>query len=181
MVKEGSQNKEELGVNSGRPGHISRGWSQEGATPCGDLDHPWPGEKEERTLRGLSQQALVVSLLSSKQITGGLGRVLAAPSGPGAHRCAPKNTREPLPRPRQAHPHSRSGEMGLEKGSQSLGDPKTSVHTAGTGPELPGEHRHRSHLPLPHTGTLCPHRVWQRWKCRVGGGTSSGPQTHRPA
>lgn len=69
-----------------------------------------------------------------------------------------------MPQPGPFHPQS--GEMGLEWGNQSLGDPKTCAHTAGAGPKFPEQQGHHSHLPLPHTpahtGTLCPHRIWQR-------------------
>lgn len=156
----------------GRPGHVTRGWSQHGATPCGDLDHPWPGKKEEQTLRGLSQRWWFhfFPLSKSQGVWGGHLRHLPAPGLTGVH---PKMPGEPPACPSQGHPHPQSGEMGLERDSQGLGDPKTSAHTAGTDPELPGEHGHRSHLPLPHaptyTGTLCPCRVWQRRQCRVGG------------
>lgn len=113
-----------------------------------------------------AEPALVVSLLSSKQITGGLVWVPATPSGPGAHRCAPKNARGATAMPQPGPFHPQSGEMGLEWGNQSLGDPKTCAHTAGAGPKFPGQQGHHSHLPLPHTpahtGTLCPHRIWQR-------------------
>lgn len=151
-------------------------WSQ---SPVGTWTTPGWERRKSKTLRGMSQHGWFhfFPLSKSQGVQGGCLQHLLATGLRGVH---PKTPGEPPPCPSQAHPHPQSGVMGLERGSPSLGDPKTSAHTAGTGPELPGEHGHRSHLPLPraptHTGTLCPRRVGQRWQCKVGGGTSPGPQ-----
>lgn len=131
------------------------------ATPAGagaSMEPPpvgartWLGEKEEQPLRGLSHHWWFhfFPLSKSQRVLCGCLQHLPAPGLTGVH---PKMLGEPLPCPSQAHLHPQPGEMGLERGSQSLGDPKTSAHTAGTGPELSGQHGHCSHLPLPHTST----------------------------
>lgn len=130
MDGEGSWPRPELGVDLEDP-----------TTPAGAGARAletwtWPGEKEEQTPRGLSQHWWFhfFPLSKSQRVLCECLRHLPAPGLTGVH---PKMLGEPLPWPSQAHLQPQPGEMGLERGNQSLGDPKTSAHTAETGPQLP--------------------------------------------
>lgn len=120
MDREGSQDRAELGAALEDPATPPGAGASMEPTPCGDLDHPWAGEKEEQNPEG-DEPARVVSLLSSKQITGGPGRAPAAPSGPRAQRCAPKNARGATTMPQPGPPSPLVCGDGFGKGKPESG------------------------------------------------------------